>query len=69
MRSWRYEIGLVFRFFEFLEEEWTKDDRGAYDVLQKTYHVAKANMQPPPGEEQGRSLGVKLPAFWYPVFI
>lgn len=28
--------------------------------VEKKYHVAKANMQPPPGEEQGRSLGVKL---------
>lgn len=53
-------LGMVFRFFEFLEEEWTKEKRGAYYALEETYHVAKENMQPPPGEEQGRSLGVKL---------
>ena len=44
LRNWWDEIGIVFDFFLF-------------DCTKKAYHVAKANLQPPPGEERGRSLG------------
>lgn len=68
LRSWWYEIGMVFTFSIFSHF----GRRVAYIwCMEKVYHVAKANLQPPPGEERGRSLGSswykQIPTYlWYP---